>query len=407
MQRNKKIYLLMAAASSVGLGALSAQANPTVDLSITASGGTWEAFISDATPTQDDGLAFYDIDVDASGGTMAVTGASGSPAPEGSFLSGPKVVSGFSGSNDFDGTIIGGNDSQTSYYQNFAYSGANNATKDTAVLLGVSQAAGVSQGATWASPAEIASGTYTGTGTLTVLLSATSGAKILSLLPSWTGPGNTVTDVVVSGSVTVGPVSSTHPIISLTSNGSTPTNYGTQITNGTGAQQGTFSNNPANNKKTVVGSGGSYIFAQVTGITSGTGTHTGYVEATGFNPATNTEVYGLDVTGISSALLTTLAGDINSSSSDGYGSGSTIAFTSLAVDPFPSNYNLFLVFTGAEVPSGDNYLGIDLTQDPNAGISSGALTTAVAVVPEPMSMGLLALGGVGMLARRRRREPSA
>lgn len=190
-----------------------------------------------------------------------------------------------------------------------------------------------------------------------------------------------------------------HPIISLSSSG-VQSNYGVQITNGSGVNQGTFST--GTNVLTVSGSNGKYNVAQVTNIDA---EPTDTVEANGFNPASDIEIYGLDVTTTSSggtqlsaANLATLAADINSSATTGYGYGSSIASTSLTNDPFPAKYNLFLTFTG--LTSGTEFLGFDLTQDPN--IPTGAAVYAVAVVPEPMSLGLLALGGVGLLARRRK-----
>lgn len=191
-----------------------------------------------------------------------------------------------------------------------------------------------------------------------------------------------------------------YPIISLTTSAPAPTNYGAQITNGTGANQGTFST--GTNVLTVTGGSGKYHYAQVTNINAASPMFS--VEANGFNPATDIEIYALDLvslpsggTQLSQANLATLAADINSTNSYGY--GSAIASTSLSSDPFPSQYNLFLTFTG--LSSGQNFLGFDVSQDPDANVATFTYATAVAVVPEPMSLGLLTLGTVGLLARRR------
>ena len=65
-------------------------------------------------------------------------------------------------------------------------------------------------------------------------------------------------------------------------------------------------------------------------------------------------------------------------------------------------YNLFLRLAGGG-PSASDDLGIDLSNsnDPNL---TGYTFTAIAVVPEPMSLGLLGIGGVGLMTRRNRRN---
>jgi hypothetical protein len=190
-----------------------------------------------------------------------------------------------------------------------------------------------------------------------------------------------------------------HPIIYLSST-APASNYGPQITNGTGANQGTFST--GTNVLTVTGGSGKYHYAQVTNIDAAT--PTSYVEANGFNPASDIEIYALDLVSlpsggspVSATNLAILAGDINSTNAYGY--GSSIASTSLASDPFPAQYNLFLTFVG--LTSGQNFLGFDVTQDPDANVATFSYATAVAVVPEPMTLGLLTLGSVGLLTRRR------
>jgi hypothetical protein len=73
-------------------------------------------------------------------------------------------------------------------------------------------------------------------------------------------------------------------------------------------------------------------------------------------------------------------------------------------DPFGSQYNLFLTFSGTNLPgSATDTLGLDLSST-NDALLSGYTFSAVAVVPEPMSLGLLVLGGVGLMARRNRRK---
>jgi hypothetical protein len=122
----------------------------------------------------------------------------------------------------------------------------------------------------------------------------------------------------------------------------------------------------------------------------------------GLIPTPQTEelfAFQMSVTG---SQLETLAADINSTNI--YGFGAAIASTSLANDPFPSNYNLFLTFDDAQLPLGmgeDDYLTFDFTQDPNV---TDALVDnmAVTAVPEPMSLGLVVLGAIGGLLLRRR-----
>jgi len=207
--------------------------------------------------------------------------------------------------------------------------------------------------------------------------------------------------VVIAGATTGSPAS---PIFSVTT--ATPgAAYGSQVLNGSGANNGTFTGPGASNSVlTVVGAGGVYAGAQVNGISGGAGTNQGFVEANGFSPATDKEIFALDVevggTQASASQLNTLLIDA-SSIGGGLPVGLTVTTLQPAPDPFGSNFNFFLdVNPGVGSP---NFLGLDLlsTNDSNL---AGYTVSAVAVVPEPMSLGLLALGGVGLMARRNRRK---
>lgn len=200
-----------------------------------------------------------------------------------------------------------------------------------------------------------------------------------------------------------------HSLLSLTSSATTPTGYGVQITNGTGANQGTFTGpGAAVNKLTVVGSSGFYAKAEVTGIKDGAsnanGPSTDYVEANGFSPATDEEVYALDVlfNGVAAnqSQLNALVTAIQTFNGGPTGPAMTVTTVSPVPNPFGSQYNLFIDPHSAA----DNFLAFDFSNSNDSGLPAGYTVSAVAVVPEPMSLGLLALGGVGLMARRNRRK---
>jgi len=269
-----------------------------------------------------------------------------------------------------------------------------------------------------------------GTGSVTITPSFPAGSiKLLSVSnPGATdGSGNLTTAISYTGAGTTGVTlqnlpqlviniasgSSTHSVIMLSS--AINTNYGVQLTNGTGANQAAFTT--AGNKLTLTGGNGSYLFQQATnvnnttitnpapgGATTGTGATADSVSAAGFNPVTDTEIYALDVvvggTQASSGQIATLVGEINGSA---HGLGQTIASATMANDPFPAQYNIFLTFpnsSGLLGSGGANFLGFDFSNGNDSNLT-GYTVDAVAVVPEPMSLGVLALGGVGLLARRR------
>jgi hypothetical protein len=195
--------------------------------------------------------------------------------------------------------------------------------------------------------------------------------------------------------------SSTTPLFSLTT--ALPgAAYGSQITNGTGNLQGTFTGSGASaNKLTLVGGSGYYGVQQATGITGSANDN--YIEANGFSPASDKELFALDVqvggTQASPTQLNKLLADANAIG--GLGTGVSVATSAPAPDAFPGIYNFFV--EASPGVGADDFLGFDLlsTNDSNL---AGYSVSAVAVVPEPMSLGLLALGGVGLMARRNRRK---
>jgi hypothetical protein len=155
--------------------------------------------------------------------------------------------------------------------------------------------------------------------------------------------------------------------------------------------------NPSIGTLTVTGSNGSYQVAQITGLNQTTGT----VEAKTFTPSTDEEIYALDVlvngTQANATQLATLVTQINTF--NGGSPGVTATTSSPVPDPFAANYNLFLDPSGLS----DAFLGVDLSSS-NDSLLQGYSFSAIAVVPEPMTLGLLALGGVGLMARRHRRK---
>jgi len=174
---------------------------------------------------------------------------------------------------------------------------------------------------------------------------------------------------------------------------------GHPIVNYAGAANSSYA--PTIGTLTVTGGHGSYTVASMTGLNGGAGDGIGTTEAVGFNPASDEEIWALDVlvngSQASPTQLATLITEIGSFSG---GSTGIVATTQSPVpNPFGSGYNLYLDPQGFS-PA---FLGLDLTSANDPALS-GYTFSAIAVVPEPMTLGLLALGGVGLLSRRHRRK---
>jgi hypothetical protein len=208
---------------------------------------------------------------------------------------------------------------------------------------------------------------------------------------TFTNPGDTI-GTLPELVIHIGAVPVTESIISLAPAANGPPN-------GYGSSQGAL---------TVSGHNGDYSVAQLTGLNAAIG----YVEVSGFNPGTDEEIYALDISvnGIqaNAAQIEVLVNDINLGDfglepATGIVAADTYASLGVTHDsnPFPGEYNLFL--DSAAGPSSDNFLGFNVSNSADSNLV-GYSVSAIAVVPEPMSLGLLILGGAGLLNCRRRKS---
>jgi len=167
------------------------------------------------------------------------------------------------------------------------------------------------------------------------------------------------------------------PIVSLTS--TAPTNMGSQLAG-----------------LTVKGANGKYISSiSNVGNIKGISTPSGYSNVSGFSstPSNDTEVFLLKLS--TSADDSQIISDINAT--PGTSSinlvASAVAAGLQGMDGITWDIELVDSAPGAEA---NGVLAFNLTD------VSGVNVTAVDAVPEPATLGLLALSGIGLLARRRR-----
>jgi hypothetical protein len=88
---------------------------------------------------------------------------------------------------------------------------------------------------------------------------------------------------------------------------------------------------------------------------------------------------------------------INGGSYTGF---SVTASTTDPVGNFGGGYDLFLTIKNPTLGTGSPFLGFDFTQ--LSGTTDTLSVTAAAAVPEPTSLGLLAIGSLSLLRRRQK-----
>jgi hypothetical protein len=144
----------------------------------------------------------------------------------------------------------------------------------------------------------------------------------------------------------------------------------------------------------VVGSNGKYTGSFIHNIAAGS--NPGYAAVSGFS-ASDTEVFLIKLS--SSASDSALISYIN-------GAGGQTAGSGLTAGPVASNLTNYggtawdIELTATSPASGsDGFLGFNIAGDTAV---SGITVTDVAAVPEPATLGLLVLSGIGLLSRRRR-----
>jgi hypothetical protein len=191
--------------------------------------------------------------------------------------------------------------------------------------------------------------------------------------------------------VVTGGTVSTHAVVALAATGSQSTNYGSTL-----------------GSITITGNGTSgYTAGQVKGLNGVTGN----VNAATWASASDEEIYGVDVTvngsQATAAQLATLINAIDGADGTPASGVAAVSTTDLshgalsALDGGGTTYNLFLAFAPGFSPSAN--LGLDLSNTNDTNLVAYGFT-AVSAVPEPVSLSVLALGGIGLMSRRSRRK---
>jgi hypothetical protein len=403
-----------AAGAIIGLGGV-AHAQ-VVQLSVKTGTGTWSVYANDsnslAGQTANAGIADFDIDVIGAGVTVTSPKVA-TPLPNSD--------ADYGDTDGFDttlsnGTTTAGSDLGITAAQFPAYSGNENPENDEVVIQGfgqVSSSATVTDywsgaapttttgaalwGASWTQTTQgvlVADGKYTGTaGTLTAQADPTAlaGFQTLDIVSNgvWFGPGNTANATTLPGTAQIGSSVIAASAIQLFGTTAVGSSLGPEAVE-TGSE-------PYN------------LFKD----TESTPVDSGYLQFTGFHVGDSVDLllkFGLTNGSGDPATGQTLSDIINYiNANDGTegviaGDAATSAADAALLAEYPG-YDLVL---SAPAPAGDPFADLNFGGFSADGIAPGTLGVAgLALVPEPASVSLLVLGGLGLMSRRRNRKNEA
>jgi len=196
----------------------------------------------------------------------------------------------------------------------------------------------------------------------------------------------------------------TYPIVVLRA--TAPTNTGNAITNGNGGTptnpQGTFTPaGAATSTLTVSGGGGNYNPGFIYSLTAGT--NAAFVKTAGFTGA-DTNIYLLNIKDTanganpSSSDINTIIADINNAAAGNGIVASTVPANLVGLGGVVSAWDIEITETNPGLAQ-NGFFGFNFAGETNI---AGVTVTDIAAVPEPATAGLLLVGGLGLLARRRR-----
>jgi PEP-CTERM motif len=400
--RRKNLHCIMAASGVVlGLGLNSARATPEVQLSLTMDfNGNWTAYAQTDSGTDNAGLATFAIDVIGSGGFDVTSSNVGAPMEGGTGFS-----QGYSGGDDGIAITAG---------QQVAYSGVNSPRQDADVIQGYGQPGATSYtnsftGATfnWSVPSEIAYGTYSvsslgGPGGLTVQADTSIGLGIQTLNDvsngKWLGPTNITFDTVIPQTQTrieVGPIVSLN-LVPIDAPGIAPPQYDVAA-----AGASTVTPASADTSDNVAFSG-----APVEIHVNAPQTDEGFRYKTDppFEPVNMLIRFVDTATGTDPAtgsVLTDIENYINSNSfANEFGLTVSSSIPSSFSSQFPGT--TFDLMLSSPIVTGP-FAYLDFSGFSDSAVPLGDLAVSdIGIVPEPGSIGILALSAVGLLARKRK-----